>query len=87
MPCLAPTIERDAPDGHEPGDWRWCPFNYVWNMTAHPAAAVPWGMDRGKLPVGLQLVGAVGGEPDLLRTAAVLEAAAAATPRPPASAH
>ena len=34
----------------------WC-LTYPFNMTGHPAASVPAGLDEAGLPVGLQLVG------------------------------
>ncbi|SPT59108.1 amidase [Actinomadura madurae] len=32
------------------------PFTYPFNLTGHPAASVPCGLDGGGLPVGLQIV-------------------------------
>ncbi|WP_372506010.1 amidase family protein [Actinomadura madurae] len=32
------------------------PFTYPFNLTGHPAASVPCGLDAGGLPVGLQIV-------------------------------
>jgi aspartyl-tRNA(Asn)/glutamyl-tRNA(Gln) amidotransferase subunit A len=75
MPCKPPLLSREAPEGFEPGDWRWCPFTYLWNMTGQPAASVPWGSDNLGLPVGVQLVGRVGAEADILRASRVVEAA------------
>jgi len=75
MPCGPPQVSRDAPEGFEPGDWRWCPYTYLWNMTGQPAASVPWTLDPHGLPIGVQLVAGVGREPALLCAAAALEAA------------
>ncbi|MGA2023565.1 MAG: amidase family protein [Steroidobacteraceae bacterium] len=83
MPCGPPQVSRDAPPGYEPGDWHWCPYTYLWNMTGQPAASVPWTLDPEGLPIGVQLVAGVGKEPALLRAAAALEAATQPL-RPPA---
>jgi aspartyl-tRNA(Asn)/glutamyl-tRNA(Gln) amidotransferase subunit A len=82
MPCGAPELVRDAPDGFEPGDWRWCPFTYLWNMTGQPAASVPWGPGPDGQPIGVQCVGRIGAEPDILRAASALQAAWPAPMRP-----
>jgi aspartyl-tRNA(Asn)/glutamyl-tRNA(Gln) amidotransferase subunit A len=84
MPCGPPTIARDAPEGFEPGDWRWCPFTYLWNMTGQPAASVPWTTGPDGLPIGVQLVADVGAEADIFRAAAALESDATAPIRPAA---
>jgi aspartyl-tRNA(Asn)/glutamyl-tRNA(Gln) amidotransferase subunit A len=84
MPCGPPDIAREAPAGFEPGDWRWCPFTYLWNMTGQPAASVPWGVGGDGLPMGVQLVGGVGAEPDIIRAAAALQRASPPMPRPAA---
>jgi aspartyl-tRNA(Asn)/glutamyl-tRNA(Gln) amidotransferase subunit A len=82
IPFGAPLVTREAPEGREAGDWRWCPFTYLWNMTGQPAASCPWSADRKKLPVGVQLVARVGAEPDILRVARVLERASQPVRRP-----
>jgi aspartyl-tRNA(Asn)/glutamyl-tRNA(Gln) amidotransferase subunit A len=82
MPCGAPELVRDAPEGFEPGDWRWCPFTYLWNMTGQPAASVPWGPGPDGQPIGVQCVGRIGAEPDILRAASALQAAWPAPMRP-----
>jgi aspartyl-tRNA(Asn)/glutamyl-tRNA(Gln) amidotransferase subunit A len=53
------------------------------NLSGHPAISVPFGTGADGLPVGVQVLGPALAEPVLLRTAAVLEAAAreAAVPR------
>jgi aspartyl-tRNA(Asn)/glutamyl-tRNA(Gln) amidotransferase subunit A len=75
MPCGAPEVTRDAPPGFEAGDWRWCPYTYIWNMTGQPAASVPWSQGEDAMPIGVQLIAAVGAEPEILRASLVLEAA------------
>jgi aspartyl-tRNA(Asn)/glutamyl-tRNA(Gln) amidotransferase subunit A len=84
MPCGPPELVRDAPAGFEPGDWRWCPFTFLWNMTGQPAASVPWTPGPDGLPIGVQLVGRIGAEPDILRAAAALQAGIPAPMRPSA---
>ncbi len=42
-------------------------FTAPFNLTGHPALAVPCGMSAERIPIGLQLVGRAGGEADLLR--------------------
>ncbi len=49
-------------------------FTPAWNVTGHPAAAVPAGFSARALPVSVQLVGHRGDEATLLSLAAQLEA-------------
>jgi Asp-tRNA(Asn)/Glu-tRNA(Gln) amidotransferase A subunit family amidase len=42
-------------------------FTAPFNLTGHPALAVPGGMSAEGIPIGLQLVGRKNGEVDLLR--------------------
>jgi aspartyl-tRNA(Asn)/glutamyl-tRNA(Gln) amidotransferase subunit A len=73
MPVPPYAADRDTPEGHPPEDWSWCPYTHPWNMTGQPAASVPIGFVGG-LPVGVQIVGRVGGEATVLRAAAAIEA-------------
>jgi aspartyl-tRNA(Asn)/glutamyl-tRNA(Gln) amidotransferase subunit A len=50
-------------------------FTAPFNLTGHPALAVPCGMSAGGVPIGLQLVGRAGGEAELLRLAGVYQGA------------
>lgn len=74
MPVPPYSIHRDVPDGFADEDWSWCPYTYPWNMTGQPAASVPIGFTRAGLPVGVQIIGGVGREVDVLRAAAAIEA-------------
>lgn len=49
----------------------WC-LTYPLNFTGHPAASVPAGLAEG-LPVGMQLIGRLGAEDDVLAASAALE--------------
>jgi amidase len=50
----------------------WC-LTYAINFTGHPAASVPAGLADGRLPVGMQIVGRLGADVDVLAAGAVLE--------------
>ena len=62
------------------------PFFEIWNLTGQPAAAVPWGLDHGGVPLSIQLVGRPSDEATLLSLSAQIEAARPwAQRRPPVS--
>jgi amidase len=62
------------------------PYFEIWNLTGQPAAAVPWGLDRGGVPLSVQLVGRPYDEATLLALGAQIEAARPwAHRRPPVS--
>jgi aspartyl-tRNA(Asn)/glutamyl-tRNA(Gln) amidotransferase subunit A len=73
MPVPAYAVDRNVPEGFDDEDWSWCPYTYPWNMTGQPAASVPIGFTKQGLPVGVQLIGRMGREADLLRTARAIE--------------
>jgi aspartyl-tRNA(Asn)/glutamyl-tRNA(Gln) amidotransferase subunit A len=50
-------------------------FTAPFNLTGHPALAVPCGISAQGIPIGLQLIGRAGGEADLLRLAHAYEQA------------
>ena len=61
----------------DPGDllWlAWSPATYPFNMTGQPALSLPVGVTSSGLPVGLQLVGPVGGDELVLSAARRIEA-------------
>jgi Asp-tRNA(Asn)/Glu-tRNA(Gln) amidotransferase A subunit family amidase len=55
--------------------WGFTPFTYPFNMTGNPAATVPIGLAANGLPMGIQIVGAVGDEPGVFAASAAFEAA------------
>jgi aspartyl-tRNA(Asn)/glutamyl-tRNA(Gln) amidotransferase subunit A len=74
MPVTAPRVGVDVPAGHEGRnavDWSY--FTYPFNLTGHPAASCPVGLDAAGLPIGLQIVAPMDGEPQIFRVAAALE--------------
>ena len=48
-------------------------LTYPINFTGHPAASVPAGLAEGNLPVGMQIVGRLGADCDVLTACATLE--------------
>jgi aspartyl-tRNA(Asn)/glutamyl-tRNA(Gln) amidotransferase subunit A len=54
---------------------QWAPFSYPFNLTTQPAASVPCGLTAAGLPIGLQIVGAVGADALVLRAARAFEVA------------
>ena len=62
------------------GDWGrewidWAPFSYPFNLTQQPAASIPCGLTQAGLPIGLQIVGAVGRDALVLRASRAFETA------------
>ena len=79
---LTPTLAVPAfeaghntpPDGSYGQDWlNWTPYSYPFNLTLQPAATVPCGLTKSGLPVGLQIVGAMGRDDLVLRAARAFE--------------
>jgi aspartyl-tRNA(Asn)/glutamyl-tRNA(Gln) amidotransferase subunit A len=73
MPGPAFGADTEAPVGERPDDWRWCPFTYIANMTGEPAASVPAGFTPDGLPLGVQIMGPMGSEENLLRLSRAIE--------------
>ena len=46
--------------------WDFTPLTYIFNLTGNPAATLPIGFSKNKLPIGLQIVGDMGREHDVL---------------------
>ncbi len=74
IPVPAYAAALNVPEGFPDEDWTWCPYTYPWNMTGQPAASVPIGFTSSGLPVGVQIIGGMGGEATILRAAAAIEA-------------
>ena len=53
----------------------WFPNTMPFNMTGHPAISLPCGFDQDGMPLGLQLVGPLRGDRELLQVAALFEMA------------
>jgi len=53
----------------------WVGYTYPFNLTGQPAASIPAGFTRGRLPVGLQMVSRAYREADLFAAAAAFETA------------
>jgi len=53
----------------------WFPWTMLFNMTGHPAISIPSGFGGDGLPIGLHLVGRFRADAELLRAAALFEAA------------
>lgn len=64
----------------------WAPYTAVANMTGRPAISLPLHWTSSGLPLGVQLLGSLGADGDLLRVAAQLERAAPWIHRFPAAA-
>ena len=63
----------------------WTSYQYPFNLTGHPALALPSGFGSDGLPTSVQIVGHWGAETDVLRLGALLERARPwAQHRPPA---
>jgi aspartyl-tRNA(Asn)/glutamyl-tRNA(Gln) amidotransferase subunit A len=74
LPVTALPVGVDVPPGHagrNAVDWSY--FTYPFNLTGHPAASYPVGLDGEALPIGLQIVGPPDGEAMVLRVASALE--------------
>ncbi len=74
-------------DGHKCGITRqgWTSYQYPFNLTGHPALAVPSGFGDDRMPTSVQIVGKWGCDNDVFRLGALLERARPwAQHRPPA---
>ena len=56
-------------------DEDWCQFVYPFNLSGHPAISLPLPVNRGVLPMGLQIVGRRFSDRSLLRFAAAVHSA------------
>lgn len=68
----AGKLQPDDPDAQ--GKWvNWTPFTYPFNLTQQPAASVPCGFTQSGLPAGLQVVGRMFEDRQVLRVCAAYE--------------
>lgn len=84
-----PTLSRTAPaisqdlfdpleiDGHSYAEMRpnWFPWTMPFNLSGHPAISLHCGFGSDGLPIGLQLIGRLRGEAELLQASALFEGA------------
>jgi aspartyl-tRNA(Asn)/glutamyl-tRNA(Gln) amidotransferase subunit A len=75
MPLPAFEAGCLVPPGGEWGErWTdWAPFSYPFNLTQQPAASIPCGQTSDGLPIGLQIVGAIGADDVVLRASRTFE--------------
>ena len=69
---IPPTLV--AHDKAEPADANWVRFTYPFNLTRAPAATVPFQLDKESFPIGVQLVGRVGRDLELMAFGGFMEA-------------
>ncbi|WP_269894056.1 amidase [Mycobacterium hippophais] len=74
-PPHAGALDGGGPLRHLIGSRPLAAFTSLWNLTGHPAAALPAGVDADGLPVSVQLVGRLGDEPSLIGLSAQIERA------------
>jgi aspartyl-tRNA(Asn)/glutamyl-tRNA(Gln) amidotransferase subunit A len=60
----------------------WTPFSYPFNLSQQPACTIPCGLTSDGLPIGVQFVGPMFGDAQVLRAARAYEAVRP-IPRPP----
>lgn len=76
VPILPFPVARDVPDPASQDRWtEWTPFSYPFNLTRQPAASLPCGFSRSGLPVGLQVIGPLHGDAQVLRACHAFERA------------
>jgi aspartyl-tRNA(Asn)/glutamyl-tRNA(Gln) amidotransferase subunit A len=77
MPITALKVGLETPDDGDFGeDWSgWSPYTYPFNLTQQPAASVPSGLAGNGLPMGVQIVGALGADQMVLRAVRAIEKA------------
>lgn len=51
----------------------WFPWTMPFNLSGHPAITLPCGFGADGLPIGLQLIGRLRGEVELLQASALFE--------------
>ena len=82
VPITAFAAGVDTPDITRFPQWfDWTPLTWPFNLTRQPAASVPSGFVEG-LPIGLQIVGPMFAEQNILRASRCVEQACATGARP-----
>jgi aspartyl-tRNA(Asn)/glutamyl-tRNA(Gln) amidotransferase subunit A len=76
-PSTAVPAFKALPAGHSPMNSAamlgWTPFSYPFNLSQQPAISLPCGLTTQGLPMGVQLVGRMFGDAELLRAAHALQ--------------
>ena len=77
LPITQELFDPIEIDGISYADLRsnWFPWTMPFNLTGHPAVSLPCGVGSDGMPIGLQIVGRFRADADLLRCAALFEAA------------
>ncbi len=82
VPITAFAAGIDTPDAARFPQWfDWTPLTWPFNLSRQPAASVPCGFVEG-LPIGLQIVGPMFAEENILRASRCVEQACATGARP-----
>lgn len=78
MPLTAFGADAEVPvggQGDAPLPWTtWTPYTYPFNISGQPAISIPIGLEAGRMPVGLQIVGPWAADLRVLSFAATCEA-------------
>jgi aspartyl-tRNA(Asn)/glutamyl-tRNA(Gln) amidotransferase subunit A len=82
---LSPTMAVPAfPVGESPREidgtevhelWGYLPFTYPINLIGHTAASIPAGFSTDGMPIGLHIIGRMGGEEAVIAASAAFEQA------------
>ena len=76
LPVASVDVGRDVPPELPDRNLvSWVYYTYPINLTGQPAASIPAGFTRDRMPVGLHMVSKINMETDIFRAAAAFEAA------------
>ena len=74
LPVSSVDVGRNVPRGYEDRNLvSWVYYTYPFNLTGQPAASTCAGFSSDGMPIGMQIVGGLLGEADVVRTAAAFE--------------